>query len=90
MSGIPLRAIPDKYDKRYARIENAGSVPGDFDANYVSFSGYVGPYSAHLFAAAPDLLAALQDLEGSFEKHRPKAMWDAARAAIAKANGGAA
>lgn len=35
--------------------------------------------------AAPDLLAALVALEGSFEKHRPKAMWDAARAAIAKA-----
>lgn len=32
-----------------------------------------------------ELLAALIALEGSFEKHRPKAMWDAARAAIAKA-----
>lgn len=42
---------------------------------------------AHLIAAAPELLKALKDLEGSFEKHRPKSMWDAARAAIAKAEG---
>lgn len=42
---------------------------------------------ARLIAAAPDLLAVLEALEGSFEKHRPKAMWDAARAAIAKARG---
>ena len=44
---------------------------------------------ARLIAAAPDLLAALIALEGSFEKHRPKAMWDAARAAISKAKGAA-
>lgn len=46
--------------------------------------------TARLIAAAPDMLAALVDLVESFEKHRPKAYWDAARAAIAKATGGAA
>ena len=47
------------------------------------------PYeaNAHLIAAAPALLEALEALVGSFEKHRPKAYWDAARAAIALARG---
>lgn len=43
--------------------------------------------NARLIAAAPDLLEALEDLVNSFEKHRPKAYWDAARTAIAKAKG---
>ena len=51
--------------------------------------GYMHEADAVLFAAAPDLLAALVALEGSFEKHRPKEMWDAARAAIARATGAA-
>ncbi|AYJ87634.1 hypothetical protein D3Y57_19045 [Sphingomonas paeninsulae] len=41
--------------------------------------------NAHLIAAAPDLLAALEALVSSFETHRPKLLWDNARAAIAKA-----
>ena len=45
---------------------------------------------ANLWMAAPELLEALQALVNSFEKHRPKALWDNARAAIAKATGGAA
>jgi hypothetical protein len=40
---------------------------------------------ARLIAAAPELLAALEGLVSSFEKHRPKELWDAARAAIAMA-----
>jgi len=43
--------------------------------------------NARLIAAAPELLKALVDLVNSFEKHRPKELWDAARAAIAKAGG---
>ncbi len=41
---------------------------------------------AMLIAAAPDMLKALVDLVNSFEKHRSKDLWDAARAAIAKAS----
>ena len=43
--------------------------------------------NAHLFAAAPALLEALVALVDSFEKHRPKELWDNARAAIAAATG---
>lgn len=42
---------------------------------------------ARLIAASPDLLNALVALVNSFEKHRPKQLWDDARAAIAKATG---
>lgn len=41
--------------------------------------------TARLIAAAPELMAALHALVDSFETHRPKALWDAARAAIVKA-----
>ena len=41
--------------------------------------------TAALIAAAPELLAALIALVDSFEKHRPKELWDAARAAISHA-----
>jgi len=44
---------------------------------------------ARLIAAAPAMLEALKNLLNSFEKHRPKEYWDAARAAIARAEGGA-
>ena len=46
-------------------ICNKGRVPGEFDANYVSLGGYCGPYSPHLFAAAPDVLDALAKLEAA-------------------------
>jgi type VI protein secretion system component VasF len=42
---------------------------------------------ARLIAAAPELLAALEALAVLPNKHRPEEMWEAARAAIAKARG---
>ena len=47
----------------------------------------VGQATARLIAAAPELLSALTALVYSFETHRPKQLWDDARAAIAKALG---
>lgn len=41
----------------------------------------------HLALAAPDLLAALEELCLAPNKHRPEEYWEAARAAIAKAKG---
>lgn len=55
--------------------------PGDGEAN------------ARLIAAAPDLLAALQNVAACFDANDPDSMANAmadARAAIAKATGGAA
>jgi hypothetical protein len=40
-----------------------------------------------LIRAAPELLAALEALAALPNKHRPEEMWEAARAAIAKARG---
>lgn len=41
--------------------------------------------NARLIASAPELLDALQALVNSFETHRPKQLWDNARAAISRA-----
>jgi len=43
--------------------------------------------NARLIAAAPDLLAALQDCVAVPNKNRPDEVWQRARAAIAKATG---
>lgn len=43
--------------------------------------------NARLIAAAPDLLAALEELCLAPNKHRPEEYWEAARAAITKAKG---
>ena len=43
--------------------------------------------NARLIAAAPDLLAALEELCLAPNKHRPEEYWEDARAAIAKAKG---
>lgn len=43
--------------------------------------------NAHLIAAAPDLLEALQDALHAYDKHGEHSEWDFARAAISKALG---
>ena len=64
------------------RLPRMGSVLGDADAN------------AHLIAAAPDMMAALKaidiearDIDADGNIILPSHVWDAARAAIAKAEG---
>lgn len=51
-------------EPQHARIENA-DLDTDYDGTgwsgaYVSFSGYFRSHGPHVFAAAPDLLAALK------------------------------
>ncbi len=46
-----------------------------------------GAANAHLIAAAPELLEALQDALHAHDKHGEHPEWDFARAAIAKALG---
>ena len=74
-------------DKRDADCSVVTSPTGPVAKTYWTQNVPEMRANAHLIAAAPELLAALKALEGSFEKHRPKTMWDAARAAIAKAEG---
>ncbi len=62
-------------------------APGGVIVAMVSILAPNHAATGRLLAAAPDLLAALTDLINSFEKHRPKEYWDAARAAIIKATG---
>lgn len=74
------------------------NAKGTWDERYVNFSGYFGSYGPHMFAAAPDMLAALKEalwaldnmaailnakgIESTLMDPRP-----GIRAAIAKAEG---
>ena len=57
------------------------------DARQKLFTPECQVANARLIAAAPDLLAALEELCLAPNKHRPDEYWEAARAAIAKAKG---
>ena len=50
-------------DDRHARIENPAPDLDNWDATYVSFSGYFGPYNPHVFKAAPMMHETLKKLE---------------------------
>lgn len=54
-------------EPEHARIENLDNFAdtnngATFKSVYVDFSGFFGPYNPHLFAAAPELYDALEDL----------------------------
>ena len=66
---------PDGAVAIFAECNGLGGVTGDTE----------GDANARLISAAPDLLAALQELVLAPNKVRPEKYWDAARAAIAKA-----
>jgi hypothetical protein len=75
-------------------IENGpGSLHGEFDRHYVHVSGYFGPHSPWVFAAAPELLEALEaicaEAENMSMTMRRRAIFNAGRAAIARATGAA-
>ena len=70
---------------RQFSIEQSDYEPGDFGKKYVSFSGYFGEAGPHVFAAAPELLEAL---EWAVDNPHDDAYWiSQARAAIRKAKG---
>ena len=46
-------------DRQFS-IEQSDYEPGDFGKKYVCFSGYFGEAGPHVFAAAPELLEALE------------------------------
>lgn len=61
------------------------TTEGEWNDRYVSFSGYFGSYGPHLFAAAPELLEALELILAITD--RDHVAWDKARAAITKVKG---
>ncbi len=60
---------------------------GSTKAGFVWLTSTLDDTAHKLQTAAPDLLAALEELCLAPNKHRPDEPWEAARAAIAKAKG---
>ena len=54
-------------------------------SDYMLVSGICTEADAKAMAASKELASALAALVNSFEKHRPKELWDNARAALTKA-----
>ena len=93
---IDEETVPGQY-----RIENeTRDIDGEWDDIYVCVSGYFGAAGPHVFAAAPELLEALEEVVAVFESNpssitdtvwvtgdRPETLYDCCRAAIAKAKG---
>jgi len=67
---------PDKYDQTLAYIGTNNPHVADGSAKG----------NAMLYAAAPDMLAALKNIEND-DAHMPSTAWDLIQAAIAKAEG---
>ena len=76
-------------ERQHAKIENVDidDDEGGFEDIYVSVSGYFGPYSPHVFAAAPDLYEALDAVFGLVCLHGNNKQIDAMVAAMSKARG---
>lgn len=65
------------------------SRKGTWERKYVEFSGYSGEYNPAIFAAAPDLLAAVKEFVGAVDagtKFADQSVVDLARAALARAS----
>ena len=82
-------------EKQHASIGNVDYNDGAaFEDWYVNFGGYFGNINPSVFAAAPDLLAALDECLAEWERATLHYEWTdepegmvRARAAIAKAKG---
>lgn len=91
----PWEVYPEEVDKPYIRIR--GTQLGQrFKVSSVITPVYEGVLereaketraNAHLIAAAPDLLEALQDLLHAYDNKGERPAWNSARAAITKALG---
>ena len=57
-----LEAFPTGHPNQFEVRNNFNDLAGDWDESYVTFSGYFGKHGPHVFAAAPDLLEALEAL----------------------------
>ena len=80
------------YPRQFHIESDVDSAPYEapFDDIYVNLSGYVGSYGPHVFAAAPDMLEALQSFPGFTDDATVGDAWiEKMRAAIARATGAA-
>jgi len=83
----------DSISERQFIIQPQEYETDDFGDAYVCFSGYFGNHGPHVFAAAPELLEALEQMLHSFmctqnpNDYPSDAPCNKARAAIAKAKG---
>lgn len=90
----PLGVFPTKSPRQFTitRVRDSRCPPEmEWDDYYVEFSGYYGAHGPHVFAAAPEMLAALKWAESAlapFSKEpAEKSGMSLIRAAIAKAEG---
>lgn len=85
---LTVRNLTDSDARQFSIESDWRFNDGSFEDRYVCFSGFFGSYGPHVFAAAPDLLEALEELEalGSLDlPHRRGAALVKAKAVIAKA-----
>ena len=73
------------HPRQYEIANDYMSLRGNWDDDYVSFSGFFGSYSPNVFAAAPEMLEALKLASAALGANRAR---DVVDAAIAKAEGG--
>ncbi|KAB2798944.1 hypothetical protein F9L06_10085 [Brucella anthropi] len=79
--------------RHYDISSNYRELKGEHEDCYVSFSGYFGPYRPETFAAAPDLLEALDLARKYMKLCLGSSFWDGPNpypiidAALAKARG---
>jgi hypothetical protein len=75
-------------DDRHARIENPTPDLDNWEATYVSFSGFFGNYGPHMFKAAPVMHSALKKLERLVMREGDAEQVALLVAALKEANGG--
>lgn len=94
----PLRVKKLTSPRQFEVISDYSSINGEFEDRYLLFSGYFGSYGPYMFAAAPEMLEALEmviafeDWERySHPDHKDALQYaevvDRVRSAIAKAKG---
>lgn len=83
---LTVRKDADQAENQFWIDSNWKTAEGEWEDIYVGISGYFGHLGPHVFAAAPDLYAALEVLV-NHPVHEDTAMGRRARAALAKARG---